>query len=119
MASAEGYLAGVPFNNPEDILKLPKGWEYVGSNPTVGASWPRALTHSPTPGSKKCGVLSKGFLASKSKPVYRSNNSTEETAAYRRMLVRLQLERLSFAGEMIYLAVELNFHKTIIIFIIV
>ena len=38
----------------------------------MGASWPVALTHSPTPGSKKCGVLSKGFLASKSKPVYRS-----------------------------------------------
>ena len=37
-----------------------------------------------------------------------------ETAAYRRMLVRIQLERLSFVGEMIYLTVELNFHKTII-----
>ena len=37
-----------------------------------------------------------------------------ETAAYRRMLVRVQLERLSFVGEMIYLTVELNFHKTII-----
>ena len=35
----------------------------------MGASRPEALTHSPTPGSKKCGVLSKGFLASKSKPV--------------------------------------------------
>ena len=40
-----------------------------------------------------------------------------ETAAYRRMLVRIQLERLSFVGEMIYLTVELNFHKTIIIVI--
>ena len=30
------------------------------------------------------------------------------------MLVRIQLERLSFVGEMIYLTVELNFHKTII-----
>ena len=39
-----------------------------------------------------------------------------ETAAYRRMLVRIQLERLSFVGEMIYLTVELNFHKTIILF---
>ena len=38
-----------------------------------------------------------------------------ETAAYRRMLVRIQLERLSFVGEMIYLTVELNFHKTIYI----
>ena len=37
-----------------------------------------------------------------------------ETAAYRRMLVRIQLERLSFVGEMIYLTVELIFHKTII-----
>ena len=37
-----------------------------------------------------------------------------ETAAYRRMLVRIQLERLSFVGEMIYLTVELNFHKTIV-----
>lgn len=37
-----------------------------------------------------------------------------ETAAYRRMLVRIQPERLSFVGEMIYLTVELNFHKTII-----
>ena len=37
-----------------------------------------------------------------------------ETAAYRRMLVRVQLERLSFVSEMIYLTVELNFHKTII-----
>ena len=37
-----------------------------------------------------------------------------ETAAYRRMLVRIQLERLSFVGEMIYLTVELNFRKTII-----
>ena len=37
-----------------------------------------------------------------------------ETAAYRRMLVRIQLGRLSFVGEMIYLTVELNFHKTII-----
>ena len=34
-----------------------------------GTSRPVALTHSPTPGSKKCGVLSKGFLSSKSKPV--------------------------------------------------
>ena len=39
-----------------------------------------------------------------------------ETAAYRRMLVRVQLERLSFVGEMIYLTVELNFHKTTILF---
>lgn len=39
---------------------------------------------------------------------------TVETAAYRRMLVRIQLGRLSFVGEMIYLTVELNFHKTII-----
>ena len=39
-----------------------------------------------------------------------------ETAAYRRMLVQIQLERLSFVGEMIYLTVELNFHKTIILF---
>ena len=30
------------------------------------------------------------------------------------MLVQIQLERLSFVGEMIYLTVELNFHKTII-----
>ena len=30
------------------------------------------------------------------------------------MLVRVQLERLSFVSEMIYLTVELNFHKTII-----
>lgn len=37
-----------------------------------------------------------------------------ETAAYRRMLVRIQLERLSFVSEMIYLTVELIFHKTII-----
>ena len=37
-----------------------------------------------------------------------------ETAAYRRMLVRVQLGRLSFVGEMIYLTVELNFRKTII-----
>lgn len=43
---------------------------FVGSNPTLSTSRPVALTHSPTPGSKKCGVLSKGFLASKSKPVY-------------------------------------------------
>ena len=41
-----------------------------------------------------------------------------ETVAYRRMLVRVQLERLSFVGEMIYLTVELNFHKTIILYII-
>lgn len=34
--------------------------------------------------------------------------------AYRRMSVRVRLERLSFVGEMIYLTVELNFHKTII-----
>ena len=40
-----------------------------------------------------------------------------ETAAYRRVLVRIQLERLSFVGEMIYLTVELNFHKTIIFII--
>ena len=40
-----------------------------------------------------------------------------ETADYRRMLVRIQLERLSFVGEMIYLTVELNFHKTLIIII--
>ena len=33
------------------------------------------------------------------------------------MLVRVQLERLSFVGEMIYLTVELNFHKTIIFII--
>ena len=39
-----------------------------------------------------------------------------ETAAYRRMLVQIQLERLSFVGETIYLTVELNFHKTIILF---
>ena len=37
-----------------------------------------------------------------------------ETVAYHRMLVRIQLERLSFVGEMIYLTVELIFHKTII-----
>ena len=37
-----------------------------------------------------------------------------ETVPYHRMLVRVQLERLSFVGEMIYLTVELNFHKTII-----
>ena len=42
-----------------------------------------------------------------------------ETAAYRRMLVRIQLERLSFVGEMIYLTVELNFHKTIIYYYII
>ena len=41
-----------------------------------------------------------------------------ETAAYRRMLVRIQLERMSFVGEMIYLTVELNFHKTIIYYYI-
>ena len=41
-----------------------------------------------------------------------------ETAAYRRVLVRVQLERLSFVSEMIYLTVELNFHKTIIFIII-
>ena len=41
-----------------------------------------------------------------------------ETAAYRRMLVRIQLERLSFVGEMIYLTVELNFRKTIIYYYI-
>ena len=39
-----------------------------------------------------------------------------ETAAYRRMLVRIQLERLSFVGEMIYLTVELIFHKTYILY---
>lgn len=32
------------------------------------------------------------------------------------MLVQIQLERLSFVGEMIYLTVELNFHKTTILF---
>ena len=32
------------------------------------------------------------------------------------MLVQIQLECLSFVGEMIYLTVELNFHKTIILF---
>ena len=69
----------------------------VGSTPTISTSRPAALTHSPTPGSKKCGVLSKGFLASKSKPVYRSNNLMVETAAYRRMLVRIQLERIRSA----------------------
>lgn len=42
----------------------------IGSNPIICSSRPAALTHSPTPGSKKCGVLSKGFLASKSKPVH-------------------------------------------------
>ena len=41
-----------------------------------------------------------------------------ETAAYRRMSVRVRLERLSFVGEMIYLTVELNFHKTIIYYYI-
>ena len=46
--------------------------------------------------------------------LYRSNNSMVETVAYRRMSVRVRLERLSFVGEMIYLTVELNFHKTII-----
>ena len=30
------------------------------------------------------------------------------------MSVRVRLERLSFVGEMIYLTVELNFHKTTI-----
>ena len=39
-----------------------------------------------------------------------------ETVAYRRMSVRVRLERLSFVGEMIYLTVELNFHKTTILF---
>ena len=34
----------------------------------MGTSWPEALTYSPSPGPKKCVVLSKGFLASKSKP---------------------------------------------------
>lgn len=33
----------------------------IGSNPIICSSRPRALTHSPTPGSKKCAVLSKGF----------------------------------------------------------
>lgn len=41
-----------------------------------------------------------------------------ETVAYRRMSVRVRLERLSFVGEMIYLTVELDFHKTIIFYII-
>ena len=41
-----------------------------------------------------------------------------EAADYRRMLVRVQLGRLSFVGEMIYLTVELNFHKTIIYYYI-
>ena len=39
-----------------------------------------------------------------------------ETAAYRRMSVRVRLERLSFVGEMIYLTVGLIFHKTIILY---
>lgn len=39
-----------------------------------------------------------------------------ETAAYRRMSVRVRLERLSFVGEMIYLTVELIFHKTYILY---
>ena len=43
----------------------------VGLTPTVSTSRPVALTHSSTVGSKKCGVLSKGFLASKSKPILR------------------------------------------------
>ena len=43
---------------------------FVGPNPTLSTSWPEALIHLPSPGPKKCGVLSKGFLTSKSKPVY-------------------------------------------------
>lgn len=45
----------------------------------MGASRPAALTHSPTPGWKKCGVLSKGFLASKSKPALSLNSSIGRT----------------------------------------
>lgn len=60
-----------------------------------------------------------GFLAVTRNPFHRSNNSTEETVAYRRMLVRIQLERLSCVSEMIYLTVELNFHKTIILYMMV
>lgn len=70
MASAEGYLAGDSIQRFRRYLEILRNWECVGSSPTMGTSRPVALTHSPTPGSKKCGVLSKGFLASKSKPVY-------------------------------------------------
>lgn len=81
----------------------------------MGASWPEALTHSPTPGSKKnVGFFPRVSYPLKANPVYRSIIQVAETAVYRRMLVRIQLERLSFVGEMIYPTVELNFHKTII-----
>ena len=60
----------ISFNDSEGALKLLRNRECVGSSPTMGTSWPEALTHLPTTGPKKCGVLSKGFLASKSKPVF-------------------------------------------------
>lgn len=85
----------------------------------MGASRPAALTHSPTPGSKKCAVLSKGFWRLQETRFIAQIIQVVETAAYRRMLVRLQLERLSFVSEMIYLTVELNFHKTIILYMMV
>lgn len=61
LVSALAIVSRIPFNDSEDILKLLRDWEYVGSSPTM-------VTKS-------------------------LNNSMVETAAYRRTLVRLQLER--------------------------
>lgn len=151
MASAKGYLARGSIQRFRRYLETVKELGICWFDSNNGHQQAGSVNTFTDSGSKKCGVLSKGFLASKSKPVYRSNcaqlgsgypesrrGSTPqgfafdsrligsklspiaqiiqvaETAAYRRMLVRIQLERLSFVGEMIYPTVELNFRKTII-----
>ena len=78
------------FNDSEGALKLLRNRECVASSPTMGTSWPGALTHSPSPGPKKCGVISKGFLASKSKLVLSPSDGMRSRSSRARGLECLQ-----------------------------
>lgn len=93
MASAKGYLARGSIQRFRRYLETGKELGTCWFKSNNGRQQAGSVNTFIDSGLKKCGVLSKGFLTSKSKPVYRSNNSMVETAVYRRMLVRIQLER--------------------------
>ena len=70
MESAEGYLAGGSTQRFRRYLETVKESGICWFEPNNGHQLAGSVNTFPSPGPKKCGVLSKGFLTSKSKPVY-------------------------------------------------
>ena len=113
MASAEGYSAGDSIQRFQRYLETVKESGMCWFESNNGQHWVAAIQRVGGVRFPKDLRSTRGLIGSKLSHIAQIIQAVE-TAAYRRMLVRVQLERLSFVSEMIYLTVELNFHKTII-----